>query len=84
MKKRSKKAIAQITTSHDEFAPRRFWAVMRAYSWSSISLPALHSITLRADFEGPHRFIPVFDTREQAVAWNNGSDVDVREMTVGE
>jgi hypothetical protein len=30
--------------------------------------------------DGPHRFIPVFNTREQAVAWA-GSDEHVYAMT---
>ena len=43
------------------------WAVMKAHAWDSIT--TAHGIPLMCPPEGPHRFIPVFDTREQAVAW---------------
>lgn len=44
-----------------------FWAVMKAHAWDSIT--TAHGIPLMCPPEGPHRFIPVFTTREQAVAW---------------
>jgi hypothetical protein len=50
------------------------WAVMKAHAWDSIT--TAHGIPLMCPPEGPHRFIPVFNTREQAVAWA-GSDEHV-------
>jgi len=49
------------------------WAVMKAHTWDSIEAAGF---PLRCPVEGPHRFIPVFNTREQAVAWA-GSDEHV-------
>lgn len=49
------------------------WAVMKAHAWDSITA---HGFPLQCPTEGPHRFIPVFNTREQAVAWA-GSDEHV-------
>jgi hypothetical protein len=45
---------------------RRFWCVMKAYHWQNLSVAG---VPMTAPPEGPQRFIPVFDTREQAVAW---------------
>lgn len=75
-----------MTPSHDQpktgdgsasLAPApcsALWAVMKAHPWDSIT--TAHGIPLMCPPEGPHRFIPVFDTREQAVAWA-GTDEDV-------
>jgi len=49
------------------------WAVMKAHPWSKLQV---HGQPLRCPIQGPQRFIPVFDTREQAVEWN-GSDEHV-------
>jgi hypothetical protein len=46
---------------------RRFWCVMKAHSWTNLSVMG---IAMQAPAEGPQHFIPVFDTREQAVAWS--------------
>ena len=45
---------------------RRFWCVMKAHGWQNLSVAG---ISMQAPAEGPQHFIPVFDTREQAVAW---------------
>ena len=55
---------------------RRFWCVMRAYGWANLSVAG---IEMAAPKEGPQHFIPVFDTREQAVAWA-GTDEHVYEL----
>ena len=55
---------------------RLFWAVMKAHTWNNITVA---DIPMQAPAEGPQRFIPVFDTREQAVKWA-GSDEHVYEM----
>lgn len=59
---------------------KTLWAVMKAHSWASLSIGG---VELAAPEDGPCRFIPVFDTREKAVAWA-GSDENVRELSVGE
>lgn len=40
------------------------WAVMKAHSWGSIQAMGF---PLSAPAEGPHRFIPIFNTKKQAV-----------------
>ena len=58
--------------------PKTLWAVMKAYGWGSITAG---SFPLTCPPEGPHKFIPVFNTREQAVAWA-GSDAGVSEIEI--
>lgn len=52
--------------------PTRQWAVMRAYAFDSLTV--LNGVPLQTPPQGPHFFIPVFNTREQAVAWHNSED----------
>ena len=49
------------------------WAVMKAFSWDSLTV--LGNIPLVAPGGGPQRFLPVFDTREQAEAWADPGDL---------
>jgi hypothetical protein len=51
------------------------WVVHKALPWKAVKTE--NGILLTSPEEGPHRFIPVFNTREQAVKWNNDSDDDV-------
>lgn len=60
-------------------APKSYWAVMRAQRFTDIETTI--GIPLRHPPEGPQRFIPVFDTKEQAVEWNGG-DHNVKQMIV--
>ena len=54
------------------------WAVFKAYSWSSITLSAYNgTLALSTPAEGPQRFIPLFDTKEQALAFTNGDDTNI-------
>lgn len=53
------------------------WAVMRAHGFGSITV---YGVPLSCPSEGPQRFIPVFNTREQAVAWA-GSDEHVEMLS---
>lgn len=53
---------------------RRFWCVMKAHGWQNLSVAG---VAMAAPKEGPQRFIPVFDTREQAVAWSNNDETHV-------
>lgn len=55
---------------------KRLWAVMKAHSWDKLSVLGY---PLLSPAEGPQRFIPIFDTREQAIQWA-GSDEHVVEM----
>ena len=47
------------------------YAVMRAIAWDGIKAGG---ILLNAPPDGPQRFIPVFDTKEQAVAFASDGD----------
>lgn len=49
---------------------------MKAHNWSTVSVG---NYTLTAPDKGPHRYIPVFNSREQAVEWA-GSDEHVRKL----
>lgn len=49
------------------------WAVMMACKWDSI---ITMGCPLQCPSDGPQRFIPVFDTKEQAIKWN-GSDKNI-------
>jgi hypothetical protein len=49
------------------------WVVMKAHTWENIEVMGM---SIRPPPDGPQRFIPMFDTREQAVAWD-GSDEHV-------
>ena len=60
---------------------RSMWAVMKALDWDVFSVFGV--ARFRAPDEGPQRFIPVFDTREQAVAFDHGNDAHVVELVMG-
>lgn len=49
---------------------QRFYAVMKAMAFTSLQTE--NGIGCRTPSEGPQRFIPVFDTREQAIAFADG------------
>ena len=61
-----------------ETKQKALWAVMKAHSWGDVI--AASGAVLEAPPEGPHRFIPVFDTREMAVAWA-GSDEHIAKLS---
>lgn len=50
------------------------WVVMKAYSWSSVTAGGM---PMMSPPEGPQRFMPVFESREQAVAWDNGCEDNI-------
>ena len=52
------------------------WVVMAGQGWETI---VVNGFPIIAPKEGPHGYIPIFKTREQAVAWN-GSEDNVREL----
>lgn len=47
------------------------YAVMRAIAWDGIEV---HGIPMQAPPDGPQRFIPVFDTQEQAIDFSIDGD----------
>jgi hypothetical protein len=59
------------------------YAVMRAIAWDGIEAGGF---PMKAPPDGPQRFIPVFDTQEQAVAFASDGDritpVKLRSTTV--
>lgn len=61
------------------------YAVMRAIAWDGIEVGG---ITPQAPPDGPQRFIPVFDTHEQAIAFASDGDrimpVKLRELQGGD
>lgn len=56
---------------------KRFWAVMEVYPWKSVQLNG--EPLMSPDKGQPQRIIPVFDNRDDAVAWA-GSEEDVEEL----
>ena len=54
------------------------WAVMKAYSFTSMSVMGMD---LRSPPEGPQRFIPLFETREQAIEFA-GDDKHIAEFAL--
>jgi len=55
-----------------------FYAVMKVQPWSSIKVIG-YPITPPP--EGPHGFVPIFNTRDQAVTWCGGDDTHVVQMS---
>ena len=47
------------------------YAVMRACTWPSVEV---NGIPLTQPKDGPQRYIPVFDTQEQAIEWAQDGD----------
>lgn len=56
-----------------------YWAVMKAYPFSSLTIPALGGRPLETAPGEPQRFIPLFATRAEAVKFA-GSEENVYEM----
>jgi hypothetical protein len=59
----------------------KLWAVMKRYSWDCVTVQGTE---LRSPKDGPHFFIPLFETREQAVKWADGNDERIYEVTVAD
>jgi len=55
------------------------FAIFKAYSFGSFEVMGM---TLQASKDGPQRFIPLFDTREQAIKFNDGSEEHIFQMEV--
>jgi hypothetical protein len=56
------------------------WAVMKAQSFADLKFMGM-SVAVAPG--SPAKFIPLFDTRAEAVAFDGGSDEYVRECKVG-
>ena len=54
------------------------WVVMKLQDWSGITVFG-HPVIVPK--EGPSGYIAVFDTREQAIAYNNGSAESVHQIS---
>ena len=63
-----------------EPAPRSYFAVMKLHRFDRLLLT--NGIRLATGDDGPHGFIPVFDTRDQAVKFCNGDETHIAEMRV--
>lgn len=57
---------------------KELWCVMKNYKWSTLSI---QGFDLSLKQLGSVGFIPIFDNREQAVAWDDGSDEHVFRLT---
>jgi hypothetical protein len=72
---RKKKPTTDPTTDPTpEASAQIMWVVMTAYLWSNVTV---NGMPMRSPADGPQRFMPVFESREQAVAWNNGCEDNV-------
>jgi len=49
------------------------FAVMKLYGWNSVSMGGIN-LSAPTDDRSPQHFIPVFNTREQAVLWAGGDE----------
>lgn len=57
--------------------PETWWVVMKRYTLASLEV---HGIALSSPPDEPQAFLPLFETKEQAVAFEDGDDTYVREM----
>ncbi len=53
------------------------WCVMKVSKWSSLTV--FNNIPLNSPSGGPSGFIPIFNTKEEAIIWDNGSEEYVRQ-----
>ena len=54
-----------------------YWCVMKLYNFADISLAPIQGVSLELlppAADDPQAYLPVFTTREAAVAWNGGED----------
>jgi len=59
--------------------PTELWAVMKAYKWIDM---VKEGQPIRFPDIFPQRFIPVFNTKEQAIEFNKGSSKNIIKMSV--
>ncbi len=51
---------------------------MKVNKWSNLTV--MSGIPLNCPEDGPQGFIPVFNTREEAIAWDDGSEEYVKQL----
>lgn len=56
------------------------WAVMKVYPWKDLKVTGPFPIELNMPEDGPSKFIPVFDTKAKAVAFNDDCEDDITEV----
>ena len=57
------------------------WEISRAWPFSAMT--AKNGIRIKVDCGEPTRFMPVFETREQAVKWYGKDDESIQPIKVG-
>ncbi len=57
------------------------WIVSRAWPFSAMTIAGRPA---KAEPGGPERFIPVFSTRAEAVAWYGKDDDSIQPLTLGD
>jgi hypothetical protein len=55
----------------------QFWVVMKMQDWDSLSVLGT---SLFPPEGGPCKFIPVFNTKKEAIAFDNGSRLHIRKI----
>lgn len=69
----------KTTTDDKEEKKQIFWLVMKLHKWSSLETSFGAPLTFQG--EGyPSHFMPVFDTRKEAVDWCDGDETHVYEV----
>ena len=56
------------------------WVISRAWPFSAMTA---NGIQMKVDSGEPTRFMPVFETREQAVKWYGKDDESIQPIKVG-
>ena len=79
MKSKTTQAVGRSGRTGCSVSEYPLWAVMLAHTFEK-SMKGPLGIPVHAPKEGPHGFIPLFFTREQAVEWAGG-DGDIVELT---
>ncbi len=60
---------------------RHYWVVTVIQRFDSMELGAVGLIPVNIRTEGePHAYLPVFESHEAALAWNNGDSANIYEM----
>ena len=85
---RCKKRIARgekyrrtkLGSHHIKCPATPLWVVMRAFRWGTTKVNGITMDELMILMGGPKKFLPLFESREEAVAFEKGSDAYVCEF----
>ena len=67
-------------TDDKEEKPQTFWLVMKLQKWSSLETSLGRPLACHG--EGyPSHFMPVFDSRKEAIDWCDGNETYVKEVS---